>query len=203
MLPGSSGGDGEDDGMYASFFNPKPAGRWNRRGEEYDEERSWHEDESDGEGGEEARAAAGCDRWDGDALFDTGEGRDTGVRPTLSCTPPTSTQAAVCFEYRDRNVLVLLKSTFKFSNNTPLLEFLDPDSEHLWGRSLDPGRACLNVSSLALSDAHAALRSVCAIGSPMAVLQYHRCLWLPVNAHLTRLGDHAGVIAPSLLSPSQ
>ncbi len=73
--------------MYASFFDPKPAGRWNRRGEEYDEQRSWHEDESDGEGGEEARALVGGDRWDGDALFDTGEGRDSGIRPTPALQP--------------------------------------------------------------------------------------------------------------------
>lgn len=58
--------------MYDSFFDPKPIGGRNRRGEEYDEQRSWHGSDSD----EEADVAAAEGKWDGDVLFDTGEGRE-------------------------------------------------------------------------------------------------------------------------------
>lgn len=77
----SSDEEDADDGMYDSFFDPKPTGRWNRRGEDYDEERSWHEDESDHEENDANPGADGED-WDGGALFDTGEGRE-GEPPAL------------------------------------------------------------------------------------------------------------------------
>lgn len=65
-----SGGSGGD--MYSSFFDPKPTGGRNRRGEDYEEQQSWHGSDS----GEDDEVAVDGGEWDGDVLFDTGEGRE-------------------------------------------------------------------------------------------------------------------------------
>lgn len=70
-----SGGSGSGGDMYDSFFDPKPIGGRNRRGEEYEEQRSWHDSDTEGD----AEVAADDKEWDGDALFDTGEGRTGGA----------------------------------------------------------------------------------------------------------------------------